>query len=178
MAGSARAKVDAEANGIQLKIGDEGTVGGGRSTEAGERGHGGMSDAECSINVPRTDTGDGSGSKCRGDVGARVGNGNTCRGDVGARVGIGSTCRGDEGARVGSESTCRGDEGAQFGRESICQGDDSAQNGSGNVCRGDEGARIGNEGNSCRGDKGASIGSETAHRGKAAGGGKSGDKGF
>ena len=134
-----------------------------------------MCDAECSINVPCTNTGDISGSKCRGDVDARVGNGNTCRGDESATVGSESKCRGDDGARIGSGNTCRGDEGARVGSESKCRGDDGAQigrthrgeaAGGESKYRGDEGARVGSR-NTCRGDEGAQIG-------EAAGGDTSG----
>ena len=114
-ADGARAKVDAEANGIQPEIGDEGTVGGGRSTAAGERGHGGMSDAECSMNVPCTNTGDG-----RGDVGAQIGK----RGREGAASGgrsaaVGKRGRGgtiaSEHRHGDGERTCRGDKDARIG---------------------------------------------------------------
>ena len=122
LAGGARAKVDAKANGIKLEIGDEGTVGGGRSTAAGERGHGGMSDAECSMNVPCTNTGDG-----RGDVGAQIGK----RGREGAASGgrsaaVGKRGRGgtiaSEHRHGDGERTCRGDKDARIGGETAHRG--------------------------------------------------------
>jgi hypothetical protein len=120
LAGGARAKVDAKANGIKLEIGDEGTVGGGRSTAAGERGHGGMSDAEGSIKVPCTNTGDASESKCRGDVGAQIGNGSERRCDNGAQIGSKDKCRDNKGASNGSETAHRGK--AAGGVESVDKG--------------------------------------------------------